>query len=68
MTEQQGIKIEKISEIIPLFENGTKTYKEVGLMLDPVRSANTIGRYVRILRTAGYEVKVMSRGTKKLNV
>lgn len=66
MTE--GIKIEKISDIIPLFENGKKTFKEVGMMLNPVRSGSTVARYVKKLRQSGYEVKTMSRGNKSLKL
>ncbi len=66
MKEYTGIKIEKISEIIPLFENGKKTLEEVGLLLTPQRSKNTIARYVRTLREAGYEVKTMSKGKRGL--
>lgn len=62
---KEKIKIEKISDIIALF-NGVRTYAEVGAMLDPTRSGSTVARWVTMLRKEGFKVDTASKGKRKL--
>lgn len=61
------MKLEKISDIIPLIEQGY-TLAHIGRhILKPRRTPDTMYRYLRKLREAGYVIKTQ-RGKKKLEI
>jgi len=61
------MKINKISDIIPLIKAGELTLKEIGAQLTPPRKEATMWKYTRILRKAGYDLTI-KRGRKPLKI
>lgn len=61
------IKIEKISDIIPLFD-GNRTISEVVEMIEPKKSRITVDRWIKKLKDNGFEIKVRKVGRRGLKI
>ena len=61
------MKLTKLSDIIPLVKEG-KTDREIGQMLRPSRSHQTILRYRRRLEEAGFDIKKPKMGRPKMEL
>jgi biotin operon repressor len=64
MKKKYKVEIEKLTDILPLFNEHGMTMKQVALATG--RAESTIWKYVRLLREAGHEVKTQPKGNKKL--
>jgi DNA-binding PadR family transcriptional regulator len=63
------MKLEKISDIIPLLEQGHSLVHIGKNILTPPKSPNTMYRYLKMLKKAGYEIKnPVKQGRPKLKL
>jgi biotin operon repressor len=66
MKKKHKVAIEKLTDLLPLFNEHGMTMKQVALATG--RGESTIWKYVRLLREAGHEVKTQPKGNTRLKI